>query len=470
MAAHTSLICALCKDFLSDPVNLPCWCTVCKHHLNNKSQITCLACDETFYLPDERIKENTRLKNIIQTGGYGTDDERTFRLNVQKSVRELKELFKQYTLKSTEFDHKHSTRFNQLEREINDRRAKFKNSIDEIADEMLGKLRESKNIYQQQKEFNKPYEDEDFEEFIEKFNNVNIKGAETERLNTELNQNINMLKSKLTEIDEWKVGLQKYSLAYSITCERRALKPIFGFLKHKAKPSENRINQNQNLDQDQNDHSRSALNLFDGSNSLFQNQSDQFFESTSQTRGSGPITSFSNVQFRPQVDSMPDFVFLPQTKVSKSVNKVNVTNEKQRDTQEIVLIKRPRLILTDSQKKILEDLFERNHNPNNNLMEKLAKDMKTSVLAISNWFKRARKNNPNEIGVNKRSERTKLTAKQTQHLNKLFEKCKFPKIPRLARKLKLPQTALCNWFSNKRSKAGIKQNPKEFKREPIYNL
>jgi hypothetical protein len=470
MANRKSFVCSFCQDFLRDPVNLACSCTICECHVKNATRIECKNCEKIYYLPDPRIKENTLLRKLIrkEERRNRSDVGQTTFASIKKSIDEVKVLFEKYDIESLNFDKMHENHFKKLENDINTRRVQLKQIVDELANDMLEKLSTSKSNYQQQKTLNKPYDDkEDFDEFIEKVDSLDIK-YHKESLHV-LNQNANMLKCRLTELEKWKVGLESYCLKFGATNEKRALKPIFGFLKHKTTQNENENEQESNqVERDQVNRSCAILNLFDGSNSLLQNQAEQVFESFEST--CGPITSFSNLQFQAQANSLPNAVILP------IANKSQLNSSRRQiesDTQDIIIIKRPQLTLSFDQKKILEDVFnKKTPYPSNDVLEELSKKLKISVVNISNWFTRARlvanRKKPNAIPTRIRNERTKLSPEQYQGLENVFTESKYPNVPRLARKLRLPQMVVNNWLANKRTKELIKQNPKEFKKEPHF--
>lgn len=310
MASRQPFVCSFCQDSLRDPVNLACSCTICECHIKNASRIECKNCEKIYYLPDPRIKENTRLRKLIikeKRNLARSDETQTSSCftEIKKSIDEVKELFEKYDMESLSFDKMHESHFKKLENDIYTRRFQLKQIVDEIANDMLEKLSTSKSNYQQQKILNKPYEDkEDFDELIEQVDSVNNK-YHKESLHV-LNQNMNMLKSRLVELEKWKVGLKSYCLKFGTLNDKRTLKPIFGFLKHKTTPNENEQDSN-HVDLEQVNRSCAVLNLFDGSNSLQQNQAEHVVESAS-----AAITSFSNLQFQAQANSLPNAVILPR--------------------------------------------------------------------------------------------------------------------------------------------------------------
>lgn len=235
MATRTirSMICAYCDNFLCDPIELLCMCTICEYHLNNKNgQITCPICNENKYLP-KKIKQNSKDCND--------------QINVQKSILELKKLFNKYNIKCNDFDHLHAMHFSKLEKDIKERSEKFINFVDEIANAMLDKLKQSKQNYDQQKEFS------GFEIFMGTFKNSNIKEAKIEHLNEKINFSNEVLKSKLSEIEELTDDLLKFNFIYRAhNCEKRCLKHVFGFLKNNSKTCDTRSN-DQNIQTDPND-------------------------------------------------------------------------------------------------------------------------------------------------------------------------------------------------------------------------
>jgi DNA-directed RNA polymerase subunit M/transcription elongation factor TFIIS len=62
-------MCQICKKILTDPIHLPCFCTICNEHLSDKSVkdglIKCEPCGDDFRVKDIKVKENKILKKVL---------------------------------------------------------------------------------------------------------------------------------------------------------------------------------------------------------------------------------------------------------------------------------------------------------------------------------------------------------------------------------------------------------------------
>ena len=65
-------ICKICNKYYANPVNLCCFCVVCKCHTTEMqrdeitNKVKCQLCSEEFDYPLNGFKENQRLKQIIE--------------------------------------------------------------------------------------------------------------------------------------------------------------------------------------------------------------------------------------------------------------------------------------------------------------------------------------------------------------------------------------------------------------------
>jgi hypothetical protein len=435
--ARSLFICNICNDYLNDPVNLPCHCTVCNDHLT-KSEIKCQSCNETFVLPHEGIRENKKLKQIIERGGHLTEEERNFKQTIEKSIESIEDLFEEYNLKETEFDRLHSAHFQKLEESINERSKLFKAKIDEITNGMIDKLKISKAKYEENKLLNRPYNNtEDFQNLLNKFKNMNRRQKEIYKMKLELDYNLSTLKSRLGEIDLWKVELKKYKLT-EFKCEKRLLKPYFGSLKHHEVKTE--IVKNEFITPETKlDKSSSSCSEF----SLKQKELDIASIQSSNSE----ITILSN--------RLPT---LPSRNIIENIPYKNKIDE---DTQDVIETKRPRKCLNDYHREMLENIFlNQTQYPDQNLLYDLSKKLKISSIAVQNWFRNKRVSL--KINLQRKFYRPRMrkfkTQEQIKVLEEAFEKNKFPTgsiVRKLAEKINLPDLTVYQWFANTRNKKNI---------------
>jgi len=226
MDARSLFICNICNDYLSEPMSLPCHCTVCKHHLNQDT-IECKFCNETFNLPHDGIRENKRIKLIIDSDGHLSEDEKKFRQNIQKSLSSLEQLYTEYNTKEFEFENFHSKHFQKIESAIHERCAQLKTKLDEIANDMIARMNSIKDVYHEQKSSNRLFGSEEFQKVLEKYKNPNLNYKRAEQVQLELKENIETLSNKITEIDTWKIQLDGQNLT---ECDFNFLEQSFGSL------------------------------------------------------------------------------------------------------------------------------------------------------------------------------------------------------------------------------------------------
>ena len=226
MDARSLFICNICNDYLSEPMSLPCHCTICAKHLGEDT-IECKFCEETFVLPHDGIRENKRIKLILESDGHLSDDEKKFRQNIKKSLSTLEQLYTEYNTKEFEFDNFHSKHFQKIESAVHERCAELKNKLDEIASDMIARVNSLKGVYQEQKKSNRLFSSEEFLKVLEKFKNPNLNYKRAEQVQLELKENIETLNNKITEIDTWKIQLDGQNLA---ECDFLFLEQSFGSL------------------------------------------------------------------------------------------------------------------------------------------------------------------------------------------------------------------------------------------------
>jgi hypothetical protein len=367
---------------------------------------------------------------------------RTFKKNIRKSIESIEELYKQYVIKSSEFEHVHSIHLNELEEEIKRRSEEFKATIDDIASRMIRKLKESRAIYERQNALNKPFKTrEHFNESLKRFKNQNVIDQNAaELVNRELTKHRTSIKKSMCEIDFWNDSVQKYHLT-DFTCEMSKNKTNVR-LYLKGARNKNDVNRSQ-IVQQHNDQSNTNSSVNNLTNRL--NRRAPSIECINEASSNFGLESQSNLS----------------TCLSMSSKRT-----RNNDDPDVMIIKRPRSSFSSGQKKILEATFKETKYPTNDLFKQLSEKLKVPVLQISRWFQNSRSNlDSRSDKIN--NKRIRIRPEQAIVLNEKFANSKYPKVSRLAESLDLPEIYIQNWLSTKKNKEKIKSKAKPFKKEPI---
>ena len=92
--------CDICNKFLKDPIHLPCFCTICKHHLSDNSVkdglIKCEPCGDEFIVKDITIKENKRLKNVLEAEDHLTNQEKETKKEIYDQIDQFQQIYEQF--------------------------------------------------------------------------------------------------------------------------------------------------------------------------------------------------------------------------------------------------------------------------------------------------------------------------------------------------------------------------------------
>ena len=86
----SGVTCEICKKILSDPINLPCHCVICKENLSDKSVkdglIKCEPCGDEFIAKDVKIIENNLLKKLLANQDYLTYQEKEAKKEIHEQI------------------------------------------------------------------------------------------------------------------------------------------------------------------------------------------------------------------------------------------------------------------------------------------------------------------------------------------------------------------------------------------------
>jgi hypothetical protein len=450
MDARSLFICSICNDYLNNPVNLPCHCTICKHHLD-KDVIECKFCNEIFNLPHDGIRENKRIKLIIESNGHLSEDEKNFRQNIQKSLTLLENLYSEYNTKEFELENFHLKHFQKIEDSVHERCEHLKAKLDEIANDMVARINSLKIQYQEQKSSNRPFtSNEEFQIVFEKFKNPNLNYKRTEQVQLELTENIEMLTNRITEIDTWKIQLDGHHLTDH---DYRFLEQSFGSLKLPGITM--------------NDESSAP-----SSNSGIKTESKS--ETENQTTGDSDLSSNIDEPFilvsddEKEIEQSNNLNYSSDSRRLSNSNTKKVSLEYYYSNNELDISESKSGLLTHafgvlSQKKLeinrdypIDPFYQKiNQIEIPNFIAKIPASFPTQ-RSFSNFdYEENQDESMNRSNSQNRRARINYTSDQVQVLEETFKNQKYPQpdlIDHLSKKLQLCNSRISIWFQNRRAK------------------
>ena len=206
--SKSDLKCQLCSKILKDPVNLPCYCTICHAHLTDGSAkdgvILCESCGETFVVKDMHSKVNKLFKRILDAEGHLSPQEKAVKSEIQYLLNEFQLLYDQIQQEQTEFEVSSHDHFAEIKRQIDLQREQLKEKIDEVYLAMIGQVEKHEVFYKQKldetrcfKEFNAEREKETLEE---EFRKVDLTIERVHQLKAKYEASVKELQDKTTNL------------------------------------------------------------------------------------------------------------------------------------------------------------------------------------------------------------------------------------------------------------------------------
>jgi hypothetical protein len=133
-------ICPHCNKIFKHPILLPCYDTICEHHLREKQKsIECKTCKQTFNL-DESFKSgpNKQLQTQLDHDIHLSDEEKSLKNALLESCANLDQMNHEHHESKTNLGSKSiKAHFDRLRRQLDERRESLKWKIDEIYFEMI---------------------------------------------------------------------------------------------------------------------------------------------------------------------------------------------------------------------------------------------------------------------------------------------------------------------------------------------
>ena len=152
MSEKSDFICSFCLKILKDPINLPCFDIICQSHLketsiSEKKCIECPTCKRNFNTDTHEFVPNKILKNLIDKQLFLSDEEKTLKKSLEKSLQEFFKLKDQYLEAKNGLEIKSRQHFEELRFQIDLHREQLIEKIDKVYLLMIDQTKKVENSF-----------------------------------------------------------------------------------------------------------------------------------------------------------------------------------------------------------------------------------------------------------------------------------------------------------------------------------
>ena len=213
LTLKSQLTCSNCSKIFKDPIVLPCEDSICRQHLSERdvvkqNKIKCNKCKQEFQVKDNQFKSNESLTQIIESQSHLIDEEISLKQQLEVSIKIFFEFYDKFIqnktqLESDVFEHFHEMRF-----KVDEQREELKKRIDDIALELIDKIKKSEEIYltQLEERFSSVDVSQSLEtelnEIQELFRNPNLLIQTIREMQQKQDESLKGIQSKLNEINQ----------------------------------------------------------------------------------------------------------------------------------------------------------------------------------------------------------------------------------------------------------------------------
>ena len=198
---------------------MPCDDSICREHSSERNvvkenKIECKECNQEFQVKDNQFKSNKTLKKLIESQSHLNVEEKSLKKELEVSIQKFFEFYDEFVqikikLPSEVFDHFQEMRF-----QIDEHREEIKKKIDEIALEMIDKVKKNEEIYLENlKESFSSFDgtkslETQLNEMEETFQNPNLLIETIKEMQQKQRESLNEIQLKLNEMNQVKVHLK----------------------------------------------------------------------------------------------------------------------------------------------------------------------------------------------------------------------------------------------------------------------
>ena len=212
--SKSQLTCSYCSRIFKDPILLPCHDSICHEHLKEEAvlkanRIKCNKCNEEFVVKNNEFKPNEVYTKVLEKQSHLSGDEISLKRKLRESIRLFYEFYDALAQNRLQLESDVYNHFQELRFQIDEQREELKNRIDEIALEMIGKIKKHEEKYLKELK-EKLLETQSFEESIsfetklneleDTFRNPNLLIQSIQEMQQKQEESLNVIQSKLNEM------------------------------------------------------------------------------------------------------------------------------------------------------------------------------------------------------------------------------------------------------------------------------
>jgi hypothetical protein len=148
----SQVTCSYCSKIYKDPIVLPCGDSICLEHLSDKdvlkaNRIKCKKCNKEFGVKNNEFKSNEDLKKLVEDQSYFSEDEIVLKQVLEESIQKFFEFYDKFNQKKTQLNSDVFNYFHELRFQVDEHREELKKRIDDIALEMIDRIKKHEETY-----------------------------------------------------------------------------------------------------------------------------------------------------------------------------------------------------------------------------------------------------------------------------------------------------------------------------------
>lgn len=206
--------CKICQNIYAEPVLLPCDNTICKEHISEKS-FNCSFCLNNHSIGQE-FKLNLLIQSVIDSNKYLNEQEKLLKSDLVNLDTDMESLTKELELVEAGFGLLVYEHFSSMINKIDIQRETEKLKIDNHSNTMIARIREYEETCRNRLdeigmllELNKQKAKELKVDLANELRRINFVEANLVELKQKMNEQTNLLRDTINEIEEMKIKLNE---------------------------------------------------------------------------------------------------------------------------------------------------------------------------------------------------------------------------------------------------------------------